>query len=309
MNNVQYVVLTIITALIVIFLSTCGSNADKVSLFAENDIVASTDKDYTHGTAFKYQYAYTNDVPLLFGEVESLEWSLTQLIYTPYPKTVVELQPDERPYAGFLGVGLNAKSFLNERTQLEEGLVIGVVGPLSFSEQTQKTIHKWVDSAEPLGWDNQLHNEPILNYHYTANYKLVYGNYFDIISRSEAALGNMFTYVDSGLMARLGYNLKNNFGFSRIEPTVKAFKKSDIYFYVFAYPDGRWMIHNIFLDGNTFEDSHSIDKEPFVGDFSYGAAIGIGRLEAAYSYVFRSREFKLQEDYDRFGAVTISWSF
>lgn len=32
--------------------------------------------------------------------------------------------------------------------------------------------------------------------------------------------------------------------------------------YVFAGAEGRGVASNIFLDGNTFEDSHTVDREP-----------------------------------------------
>jgi len=291
-----------------LFLSTNGM-ADSIRLYLENDIVAKTDSDYTHGTRITYGKSYTNDVPFLLGETKEIDFSLTQLIYTPSPKSVVELQPLERPYAGFLGIGVNTKSLLNKRTQFEEGIAIGVVGPYSFAEETQTTVHEWLDSAQPMGWDNQLNNEPIINYHYAASYKAIQYTCFDIISKSEAALGNMFTYIDSGFMTRVGYNLNNNFGLNRIEPTTRVFNKDDTYFYLFVYPQIRYVVQNIFLDGNTFEDSHSVEKEPIVTDFSLGAAAGYDRFELAFSYVFRSKEFETQTDADRLGAITVTYNF
>jgi hypothetical protein len=39
-------------------------------------------------------------------------------------------------------------------------LTVGVVGPASFAEQTQKRIHEIVNADEPRGWNTQLKNEP-----------------------------------------------------------------------------------------------------------------------------------------------------
>lgn len=303
----------IFVACLALFVNICNSNANGVSLYVENDIFAKTDRDYTHGTRLTYWNDYTNDVPLLFGDTQRIEWSLTQLIYTPNPKSVAELQPDERPYAGFLGVGASAVSLVNKRTQLREGVVVGMVGPASFAEQTQTAIHEWTGSMKPKGWDNQIENEPVLNYQYQASYKIVYGNIFDIIVKDELALGNMFTYNGVGATFRLGYNLENSFGVNRIEPSPRAYgatrNMKDYYYYVFASPEGRYVVQNIFLDGNTFVDSHSVEKEPLVGDFSYGVAAGVGKFEVAYSYVYRSKEFELQDEHNEFGAVTLSWAF
>ena len=69
------------------------------------------------------------------------------------------------------------------------------------------------------------------------------------------------------------------------------------------------MARNIFLDGNTFADSHSVPKERLVGDFPVGLAIVIDRVRIAFTHAFRTREFKGQSRSDRFGALSVSWKF
>ena len=71
----------------------------------------------------------------------------------------------------------------------------------------------------------------------------------------------------------------------------------------------RLVARNIFLDGNTFAESHSVSKERFVGDFPVGLAVVIDRVRIAFTHVFRTREFKGQSRSDRFGALSISWKF
>ena len=78
--------------------------------------------------------------------------------------------------------------------------------------------------------------------------------------------------------------------------------------YLFAGVDGRAVARNIFLDGNTFRDSHSVDKEIFVGDIQMGIVLTKGDVRLGYTHVFRSREFKTQkESYQQFGAVSLSF--
>src|SRR3546814_15174227 len=87
-------------------------------------------------------------------------------MYTPDDVALRNPPLDDRPYAGWLygSVGLIAETG-RRLDQLE--LTLGVVGPASLAEQTQKLIHEITDSQEPRGWDTQLENEPGGVLHYT----------------------------------------------------------------------------------------------------------------------------------------------
>ncbi len=79
--------------------------------------------------------------------------------------------------------------------------------------------------------------------------------------------------------------------------------------YAFAGASGRAVARNIFLDGNTFVDSPSVEKNPFVADFQIGVA-GIYRgVRITLSEIFRTPEFKEQRGSDRFGSLTLSARF
>ncbi len=76
---------------------------------------------------------------------------------------------------------------------------------------------------------------------------------------------------------------------------------------MFAGLEGRYVLRNIFLDGNTFTDSHSVDKRPFVIDMQVGGAVLFGRTRLTYTHVIMSPEFNEQREWDHFGALTLSW--
>ncbi|MBS29221.1 MAG: hypothetical protein CL566_09925 [Alphaproteobacteria bacterium] len=68
----------------------------------------------------------------------------------------------------------------------------------------------------------------------------------------------------------------------------------------------RGVARDIFLDGNTFASSHSVDKKHFVGDAQLGFAAIYHGVRLAFTQVFRTREFGGQSQSDRFGAVSLS---
>lgn len=112
---------------------------------------------------------------------------------------------------------------------------------------------------------------------------------------------------------RLGYDLPADYGPPRIRPSLPG---SDFFIptqklsgYLFAGVEGRGVAHNIFLDGNTFRDSHSVDKENWVGSFQLGATVIYKAMRISYEQVFMTKEFKTQIDPAQFSALTVSWRF
>src|SRR3546814_7476739 len=99
---------------------------------------------------------------------------------------------------------------------------------------------------------------------------------------------------------RLGEDLPSDYGPPRLRPALPGsdyFRPSDWFgWHLFVGAEGRLMVRNIFLDGNTFEDSHSVDKYPLVFDLQAGIEVDLGkRVRIAYTNLWRSRELSEQE--------------
>jgi hypothetical protein len=73
--------------------------------------------------------------------------------------------------------------------------------------------------------------------------------------------------------------------------------------------DARGVARNIFLDGNTFRSSASVDRKPFVWDAQFGAAATWGLHRLGFSVVRRSAEFTTQVKSDKFGQLTYSFAY
>jgi hypothetical protein len=83
--------------------------------------------------------------------------------------------------------------------------------------------------------------------------------------------------------------------------------KLGVFFYGGA--NANLVLRNISLDGNTWQDSPSVNKEWFVPAAEVGMAVATRRFTAAFSYVFWGREFEGQQDNSQFGAFTVSYRF
>src|SRR3546814_4428144 len=101
----------------------------------------------------------------------------------------------------------------------------------------------------------------------------------DLTPHIGGALGNVYTYGAGGVTLRLGEDLPSDYGPPRLRPALPGsdyFRPSDWFgWYLFVGAEGRLMVRNIFLDGNTFEDSHSVDKYPLVFDLQAGIAVDL----------------------------------
>jgi hypothetical protein len=202
---------------------------------------------------------------------------------------------------------------------------LGLVGPSSYAEQCQKVVHKVFDDIQPKGWNNQLNNELVLEIMYEykkriTRSKIISDFGYDLILNTGAGLGNALIYYNLGLGYRIGWNIPNDFGISPIR-TVSSFngsaddkdsrssQNSKLGAQLFCSAEGRAVLHNIFLDGNTFSNSHSVDKKPVVGDLMTGLNISRGNVQLRFAYVYRSKEYETQSKAQKFGSINFSFAY
>jgi len=318
-------------------------NFGTFSLYFENDIFAGTDQGYTNGIKLSWispdltGYAESGKLPdwslpyvrwLPFinepGFQHNVVLCMGQNMYTPEDISREDLIEDDRPYAGwaYFGIAFHSK---NERRLDTMEFQLGIVGPLSGAEQAQKFVHRKIDNQCPNGWDNQLKNEPGLAIIYERKLRVLQGGAseapgFDAIAHLGGTLGNVYTYANAGMEARAGWNIPPDFGDSIIRPggdtnapasarDPRLCRENDFSLYVFSAVSGRTVLRDIFLDGNTFTASHSVDKKYFVADFCIGFSLIIHRFKLSYARVFRTKEFYGQNGNPSFGSITLSFSW
>lgn len=294
----------------------------------ENDIFYGQDRDYTNGVLLSWTSG-PNQGPVFLRAIGSLfplftppgtlriNYGLGQNLYTPRDTSLSNPPLDDRPYAAWLygSVGLIAEQgIVLDQLQLQ----VGVVGPYALGEETQKFIHRIRNLDLPRGWSHQLKNEPgfVLTYEKSWRALFAYSAFglgADFTPHIGGAAGNVFTYANAGAMARIGWNLPDDYGPPRVQPSLPGsgfFVPSEaLGFYFFAGVDGRAVARNIFLDGNTWQNSRSVDKKTLVGDMQFGAALTFGGARLAYTHVFRSKEYTTQRGRDEFGSVSLSVRF
>jgi lipid A 3-O-deacylase len=314
-------------------LSAAADDKRTISLTLENDSFFGTDRYYTQGTRLQYMHlpnhvpdwvgsSLTNFLTLGMGVKQTrMGGALSQELYTPS-----RLRPSapiltDRPYAGHLH-----GSFILRRSGPFEGISglsvqdefevnLGIVGPEALGKETQKWWHSMWDYIDPQGWGNQLKTEPAFQMFFDRAFRfgVETENFWGIecIPHVKAAVGTVYDYAEFGTTIRAGFNLPKDFVRSPLETysTHPSDNPPDWSWYLFGGMDGRVVGHNMFLDGNNWRTSQSIDKELFVADFRGGMGVRYKSLEWVLSAVHRTREFKGQVADENFLSVTTQWHF
>ncbi len=132
----------------------------------------------------------------------------------------------------------------------------------------------------------------------------------DLTPHFGGAIGNVMTYAATGLTLRFGRYLHSDFGVPLIRPSSPGSsyfaRPPGFGWYLFAGVEARAVLRNIFLDGNTFRDSHSVDKESLVGDFQAGLVLTWQDYRLSLTSVQRTREFAEQDNSTKYGAINLS---
>jgi hypothetical protein len=301
-----------------------------VTLVVENDLFGGTDQNYTSGVRLGYidvnsefpDFAHdiADAIPTFdINDTSSVFYSIGQNLYTPDIHHATH-ESGDRPWAAFLYGSMGMVTFTGNHSD-EIELTAGVVGPAAQGEKTQKWIHKHLSgSPEPQGWNTQLHNEPGLMLGWQRSYPQYFSGTLGPLFLSAAphygvTIGNVMTYAETGLNARIGpVSEKWQDTPLRVRPAMPGTGFFEIpekkwSWYLFGGLEGRAVGRNIFLDGNTFTDSHHVDKNNLVADANAGIAFTYDRVRITYTMVYRTKEFETQDDPDLFGAVSLGYRF
>ena len=291
------------------------------------------DQAYSNGIKFSYVYArdqiprwapkwlmesnYLRDE--LAKSKANFGVSLNHQIYTPNNTSERNFIPNDRPYAAWLYAGFSMHVKNDRRSQTLE-MSLGVVGPAAQGEAVQNGFHKLIGSESANGWEYQLKNEPAVQFSYQQRLHFFelrnnYGPYFDLIPMFGAGLGNVFIGMHSGMMARVGVNLPDDFGPARpsggetdsfVSPNASPTDLKSSY-YLFAGLRGNAIARNLFLDGSTFENSHKVTKYPFTAETEIGVGLQIMPVSVVWRYVVRSPDFEEMSGFNSFASIGITY--
>jgi len=321
---------------------TESSDGVRLNVLEENDYFASNnDRDYTQGAKLSFLtgrvtpngtwdqpfHFLSSLFPIFDGADRKRKYDVTiagQSLFTPTNLQRVNPSLKDRPYAAWLYTGASMLQDTDRgsyHTLENAEVLMGVVGPAALGGVTQNDFHQFIGVTSALGWQNQLHNEPGFMLSYDRKWRfqqpLISNLAIDAIPEGGITLGNVLTYGQVGGIVRIGQNLAADYGPNRIRPSQSGTAWFDpgqldgsLGWYFFAGAQGRAIGHSIFLDGNTYSSSPSIDKKPLVADYSGGVSLfWSSAARADFTVTQRTKEFYGQKEQDRFGGINLAVGF
>ena len=285
------------------------------ALRLENDI-GDLENDYDHNTELRWwlpeadagpvarAYSRSTLVAALVGETApdteaSVRLRLGQKMLVPVDISTPTPDPTDRPYAGWLHAGLAAERLTLDADPLRRSdrrasveLDLGVVGPSSLADHVMIEWHHFWELADPNGWDSQLKDEPALLFSVERDRRLGYGRVgedhaWDLAGYFDWSLGSLRTKAALGGSARFGKDLARDFPL-RSAPRGAGGGS------LFAIGEVRYVLQDLFLDGNTWRAGPSVDKLPIVGDIGLGFEFDVLGVHLRLAHIWRSKEFEGQ---------------
>jgi len=291
----------------------------------DNDLFVGNDSGYTSGIYFSYfegsdgadfepawltrllQWKHDNDSLIYHYNVTTFG----QVMVTPSDITIEIPQNDDVPYSGLLFIQQsNIKVFSDYSDKVSA--LIGVLGPYSKAEQSQKIVHELIDSDIPQGWDYQLKDELVFQVSRGRVWRGWYSsdNNTDILFGADAKLGTLESSLTAGMMIRYGINIEKTYSTAMLSNDRSSNPINiDSGWYVYASISAAYIANIIYLDGNTFKDSPSVDYDPLQADLHVGLAyawknFSIAVVRNNLNWVHQDDGYA---DIREYGSITFLW--
>jgi lipid A 3-O-deacylase len=295
----------------------------------ENDkfstVPGGTDRYYTAGN----QVAYTsspNQVPqaasdfgrfLFGGGTTWLGVSVGQQIYTPANTRLIQPDPNDRPYAGYLAATVSLIQDV-ENTRNVVGMSLGVIGPSAGGRLIQNGFHALINTEPAHGWSAQLHDEPALQFSASRTWRKQLVSLgpveTDVLPAVALGVGTVRDYVQAGARLRIGHGLDRDFGPARITQGLDggdAYLPGDgLGYYAFIGVSSQAIARDAFLDGTLTGRSPHVSRRPLMADAEGGVAVLWRGTRISYTHTWQTDAFRGQKaGLFNFGSIALSTRF
>ena len=291
-----------------------------IRLNYENDFFTATDRYYTQGIQlsiihpiFKYSPISKTLIKLKNSSSNYYGITIEQDCFTPRSIRHNGIFYDERPFTGvfFLSHQLTSQNF-EKQIALKTQVDIGGIGKCARCEDEQKGIHRALVNIQPLGWENQLNNDIVLNYRASIEKGIINTKHLQAFAQSTVRIGTLYNDLSTGLNVRFGIfsNYFKNLGLEKTysNNSAKKFKS-----YIVLKSNAKAVGYNATLQGGFFRHDNiyalkSNQITRLVFDAGCYAILAFKHFSVEYGYFYTSQEFEAGVDHG-WGKVTFISNF
>ncbi len=221
----------------------------------ENDVFSATDIYYTQGIHLELVSPALRRFPLsrllIRPSYHYVRYGigLEHNGYTPSSISSDAILYGDRPFTACLML----KTFLQAtdsagKQRFSAALSTGVIGQAAGGMEMQTGIHRWLNNITPHGWQNQLHNDAIINYQVDYERQLLsYTRLFSLSATGSARLGTLSDKAGAGAVLMFGY-------FESPYATTAGNKKN-LRIYAYEHPEVNLVGYDATLQGGLFNHS------------------------------------------------------
>ncbi len=284
----------------------------------DNDIFSNTDYYYTNGIRFDLvapifassPFAW----PMLPYRKESMNYhgmTIVQNMYTPTNPDTISVIEGDRPFAAYIYFGHHKTTLSKKRRYRQYSeIILGLIGPGSLGGFVQSQIH----NIEPVGWENQIQNDLVLNYTAVIEKGIFNPAYFDLNVFADGQIGTLYDNIGAGIRLRAG-KLNPYFSMPNLA-TSKSIEGKDalnLQYGFLASSRLRVIIYDATLQGGVFNPNNNYtisasDIERLVLQASVGIYFAYKQLGLTYEHFYISPEFENAKNH-QWGHLNLTYCF
>jgi lipid A 3-O-deacylase len=185
------------------------------------------------------------------------------------------------------------------KLQISSTIGAGIIGPGAGGKQFQSAIHRWINDRQPMGWNNQISSDLILNYNAGLIKALLDIPALSIAGKISADAGTLNTRASAGFLVMTGL----------FDSKWRPHGKRNFQIYLYAEPIGSLIGYDATLQGGIFNRSDvyvisADDISRTVFQNNSGIIFVIRKLQLEYFQSFVTKEFSTGESH-HWGGVRV----
>nr|WP_164735409.1 lipid A-modifier LpxR family protein [Pseudoflavitalea rhizosphaerae] len=193
-----------------------------------------------------------------------------------------------------------------------QGLMGGMLGEASGAREIQEFVHRLTGTQQPMGWENQLPNDILLNLELAVEKQVTGNNFAELIGGARVYAGTMTDGLETYAIVRTGKMKPYFLGLMAQTGTPPNSSRNGRWqVYAFAKPAARFIAYNALLQGGFVLDKYKVvtpDMKRFTASLDYGIVLSHGNFCISFTQKILSAYVKGVKSHE-VGNITLRFNW